>query len=444
MRPRSKWREISASVAERCLRFVKQNENEEEMDRPLTPEFLKRQNVRRALQITGAVLLVVISFTMISSWLHPAIKRSRIRTAKVEIGPMEATITASGTVAPEFEQVLSSPIDSRLLRALKKPGEMLAPGEAILELDLSGAQLEFDKFNDQIALKENQQAQLRIDLDKTLTDLQTRLHIQKLRREFLESKSEQQQQLFTIGGSSKEQLRQSKLEEEIAALELTQLETTIRNTEQSLKNQLEGVATEIRILQKERSERQHQLSLASTRAESPGVLTFALTQEGATVRKGEVLARIADLNAFRVVATVSDVHAPRLFVDMPVKVKVNEDFLAGKVTGILPAVENGVMTMHVSLEDKASKLLRSNLRVDVLLITAAKARVLRVKKGPFVNGEGAHEAFVLRDDVALRRPIRIGLASFDFYEVVEGLSEGEEVIISDMRDFIHMEEVKVK
>lgn len=414
------------------------------MDRPLTEDFLRRQNVRRALQIGGAAVVVIAGLMLISGWLHPSVNRNRIRTAKVERGPIEATITASGTVVPEFEQVLSSPIDTRLLRALKKPGATLAPGEAILELDLSGAQLEFDKLNDQIALKENQQAQLRIDLDKTLTDLQTRLHIQKLRREFLESKNEQQQQLFEIGGSSKEQLRQAKLEEEIAALELTQLETTIRNTEQSLKNQLEGVATEISILQKERTERQNQLRLASTKAERAGVLTFALTQEGATVRKGEVLTRIADLNAFRVEATASDIHAARLFVDMPVKVKINDDLLSGRVTSILPAVQNGVITMHVGLDDKASKLLRSNLRVDVYLITAAKAEVLRVKKGPFVNGEGAHEAFVLHDGVAVKKPVRIGLASFDYYEVVEGLSEGEEVIISDMRDFIHMEEVKVK
>ncbi|NUO83826.1 HlyD family efflux transporter periplasmic adaptor subunit [candidate division KSB1 bacterium] len=414
------------------------------MDRPLTPAFLKRQNVLRGLKIGGAVLFVVIGITMISGWLHPSVNRNRIRTAKVEVGPMEASITATGTVVPEFEQVLSSPIDTRVLKVLKKPGDVLAPGDAILGLDLSGAQLEYDKLNDQITLKQNQQTQLKIDLDKTLSDLQTQLHINKLRLEFLQSKSAQQQELFAIGGSSKEQLRQSKLEEEIAALELTQLETTIRNTEQSLKNQLEGVATEISILQKERSERQHQLSLAGAKADRAGVLTFTVTAEGTTIRKGDVLARIADLNAFRVDVTVSDIHAHRLAVDMPAKVKVNEAVLTGKVAAILPAVENGIMTMHVSLDDKASKLLRSNLRVDVYLITAFKERVLRVKKGPFVNGEGAHEAFVVRDGVAIKTPIGIGLASFDYYEVTEGLAEGEEVIISDMQDFIHMDEVKVK
>lgn len=414
------------------------------MDRPLDPEFIKKQFATRGFKIGGAVLLVIAGFVMISGRLHPSISRARIRTAKVERGAMEATITASGTVVPEFEQALSSPFDTRVLKVLKKPGALLAPGEAILELDLGGAQLAFEKLNDQISLQQNQQAQLQIDLDKTLNDLQTQFHIKKLRREFLQSKSEQQQQLFAIGGSSKEQLRQSKLEEEIAVLELAQLETTIRNTEASLKNQLEGSATEISILQKERAEMAHQLRLASTKVEKAGVLTFALTEEGATVRKGEVLARIADLNSFRVEATVSDIHANRLAVDMPVKIKANEGFLTGRVASILPTVENGIITLHVRLDDGASKLLRSNLRVDVYLITAAKENVLRVKRGQFVGPEGATEAFVIREGTAVKTPVQIGLTSFEYYEIVEGLREGEEVIISDMREFMRVREVKIK
>jgi HlyD family secretion protein len=208
---------------------------------------------------------------------------------------------------------------------------------------------------------------------------------------------------------------------------------------------LEGVATEIRILQKERAEIQHQLDLATTKADRDGVLTWAPFEEGATIRKGEVIARIADLNSFRVEATVSDVHATRLAVDLPVKVKINDTTcLTGKVSSILPTIQNGIITLLVNLEDKSNSALRSNLRVDVFIITASKDNTLRIKKGPFVNGEGAQEAFVIRDGTAFKTPVRLGFSSFDYYEVTEGLSEGEEVIISDMRDYIHMKEVKVK
>lgn len=414
------------------------------MDRPLDETFLRQQLTKRVVQGGIALAVVVAFFIWVPGWISPSLNRNRIRTAKVDRGPIEATISASGTVVPEFEQVIPSPIETRVLKILKKPGAKLTKGEPILDLDVSATQLALEKLNDQIMLKENEQKRLAIDLEKTITDLQTQLQIKKLKLEFLKSKTEQQQKLFEIGGSSKEQMRQTKLEEDIANLELQQLEISIRNTQQSLQNQLEGIVTELRILQNERAEVRHQLEQASTKAEREGVLTWAVSQEGATIRQGEVIAKIADLNAFRVDATVSEIHATRVVVGLPVKVKVNEEYLAGTVASILPTIENGIITLQVSLADKSSRLLRSNLRVDVFIITAQKENALRIKKGQFVNGEGEHEVFVIRDGVAYKTPVRIGLASFDQYEIVDGLSEGEEVIISDTRDFVHMKEIKVK
>ncbi len=414
------------------------------MDRPLDENFRQQQIRKRVIQ--GGIALAVLAgiFFWLPGWISPSLNRNRIRTAKVDRGPIEATITASGTVVPEFEQVIPSPIETRVLKILKSPGAKLTKGEAILELDVSATTLALEKLNDQISLKENEQKRLKIDLEKTLNDLQTQLQIKKLRLEFLKSKTEQQQKLFEIGGSSKEQMRQTKLEEDIAVLELQQLEISIRNTQQSLQNQLEGVATELKILQNEREEVRNQLNQASTRAERDGVLTWAVSQEGATIRKGEIIAKIADLNAFRIEATISDVHATRVAVGLPVKVKVNEDFLMGTIASILPTIQNGIVTLQASLADKSSNLLRSNLRVDVFIVIAQKENALRLKKGPFVNGEGEHEAFVIRGDAAHKTPVRIGLAGFEQYEVVDGLAEGDEVIISDTRDFIHMKEIKIK
>jgi HlyD family secretion protein len=176
------------------------------------------------------------------------------------------------------------------------------------------------------------------------------------------------------------------------------------------------------------------------------VLTWVTPEEGATIHRGEIIARTADLNSFRVEATVSDIHATRIRVGLPVKVKVNEEnYLQGSIIRILPTIENGVVNMEVSLEERSSPLLRSNLRVDVYVITARKENVLRIKKGLFINGgEGEHEVFVIHDDVALKTPVRIGMSSFEYYEVVEGLKEGDEVIISEMKDYVHLKEVKVR
>lgn len=415
------------------------------MDRPLDPAFLKEQLTKRYVRLGVIVAAVAALLFWIPGWISPSMSKNRIRTAKVEAGPMAATISAAGTVVPEFEQVISSPLDTRVLRILRTAGTTIQIGQPIIELDVSEAKLALARLNEQLALKENRQAQLRIDLDKTLNDLRSELQIKKLRIDYLQTKVEQEEKLFQIGGSSKEQVRQSKLELEIAYLEFAQLENSIANTQQSLQNQLEGVTLETKITRGERDEAARQLELAATKADRNGVLTWVVPQEGVTIGKGEMLAKIADLNAFRVEATVSDVHASRLAAGLPVNVKIDDETnLAGTIASVLPAIQNGIVTFLVALKDKTSPRLRANLRVDVYVVTAAKEKTLRVKRGPFVTGEGEHEVFVIRDGAAVRTPVRIGLVGFDYFEVMAGLQEGEEVIISDMRDFIHMKEVKIR
>lgn len=415
------------------------------MDRPLDPAFLKEQLTKRYVRLGVIVAAVAALLFWIPGWISPSVSKNRIRTAKVEAGPMAATISAAGTVVPEFEQVISSPLDTRVLRILRTAGTTIQTGEPILELDVSEAKLALARLNEQLALKENRQAQLKIDLDRTLNDLRSELQIKKLRIDYLQTKVAQEEKLFQIGGSSKEQVRQSKLELEIAHLEFAQLEGSIANTQQSLQNQLEGVTLETKITRGERDEAVRQLALSATRADRDGVLTWVVPQEGVTIRKGEVIAKIADLNAFRVEAAVSDVHASRLAAGLPVNVKIDDDTsLAGTIASVLPAIQNGIVTFLVALEDKTSTRLRANLRVDVYVVTAAKEKTLRVKRGPFVTGEGEHEVFVIRDGRAVRTPVRIGLVGFDYFEVMAGLQENEEVIISDMKDFIHMKEVKIR
>src|SRR4029453_875007 len=107
--------------------------------------------------------------------------------------------------------------------------------------------------------------------------------------------------------------------------------------------------------------------------------------EGALVRRGDVIARIADLTSFRVAATVSDVHAGRLRTGLPVVVRANDLDLQGTVIEVFPTVENGVLRFTVALADPSHAGLRPSLRTDVLVVTDRKPRVLRVKRGPFAD-----------------------------------------------------------
>jgi HlyD family secretion protein len=361
----------------------------------------------------------------------------------VTSGPVEAAIMASGTVVPEVERVLSSPLDARVLRLLQRPGAHLKQGDAVVELDISESVLALEKIVKDLKIKDNQQAQTRLTLEKSLVDLDGRLEVKTLELQSAEAQLAGDTQLSTEGLFSRDALRRSELAVKQAQIELAQLRDERKNAERASGVQLEGLSLERGSLDKEAAQARRLLDLSTTKSDRDGVLTWVVSQEGALVRRGDVIARIADLTSFRVDATVSDIHAGRLRAGMATVVRVNDLDLQGTISDVFPTVENGVLRFTVALAERSHPSLRPSLRTDVLVITDRKPRALRVKRGPFADN-AARQAFVVRGDRAVRVAIELGLSGLDDVELVSGVSEGDELIISDMKDYMHLSEVRIR
>jgi HlyD family secretion protein len=413
------------------------------VDRPLAPEVQRHDQRRRLLQIALPLLVVVLLIVFLPGWMRPSIPRARLRTARVTTGPIEAAIMATGTVVPEVERVLSSPLDARVLRILVRPGAQLEVGAPVVELDTSESVLALEKVVKDLKVKENQQAQSRLTLEKSLLDLAGTIDVKTLELETAQSRLESNRQLFKDSLLSREALQQSELAVKQAQIELAQLRGARENAERANAVQLEGLALERGSLDKEAVQARRLLDLSTTKSDRRGVLTWVLSQEGALVRRGDVIARIADLSSFRVDGSVSDVHAGQVRPGMAAVVRINEESLDGTVSEVFPTVENGIIRFTVALARASHPALRPSLRTDVLVVTDRKPRALRVKRGPFAD-DAARQAFVVRGDRAVRVPVTLGLSGIDDVEVVSGLSEGDEVIISDMRDYAHLGEVKIQ
>ena len=416
------------------------------MDRPIDPAFLRRQRGKRvAYSAMGLAALIWIA-VWLPSWIRPALDPNRIRTAQVQWGAVEETIAASGTVVPQFEQIIFSPVNTRLVRILQKPGAMLKQGQFIVELDLNAARLEVEKRAEELALTQNRRTQLELDKRKKQSDLETRWRLKNLEFQRFKTRTAQLRQLKGIGAVSGEELSQARLQEQRAEIELQQLQADRRNLVESTEAQLEALQLEMNILEREGEEARRRLERAVIRADRDGVLTAIAPEVGASIHQGQEIARIADLSSFRVNVTVSDIHARRLQEGLWVRLRINEEeYVKGHIARILPTVAGGTIQLEVELEDSAHALLRPNQRVDAYIVTARKGRALRLKRGPFINGRsGLHEVFVVRGQIAVKTEVRIGIANFEYYEVEEGLLDGDEVIISDVKDYLHLDEVQIK
>jgi HlyD family secretion protein len=414
------------------------------MDRELDTSYRYRRLGRRAAVGVGAVGLVVAVLILLPGWLRPSVARERIRTGTVDRGPVEGIVEAAGTVVPAFEGVISSPVEARVEKVLKRPGDLVRAGDPILALDTASARLDLEKIEDQLARKANEQQQLRLTLEKSLNDLRGEIEAQKLDAEASGYRAEQSRRLRADGLLSETAFKASEVEARKAQIQLAQLQAAVESARRSTDAQLQGVDLDLATLRRERDDAQRLLDLATTRSDRAGVLTWVVPQEGATVRRGDVIARIADLDSFRVEGTVSDVHSSSLHPGEPVRVKAGERTLDGRLAAIDPTIENGAVKFKVDLSTPREPGLRNALRVDVLVVTDDRASAVRVPKGAFAQGGQTEEVFVVQGDHAVRRRVRLGLTGDEHYEVLDGLAPGEVVIVSDMKDYTHLERIDLK
>lgn len=414
------------------------------MDRELDQSFQRRRMGRRLAWGAASLGLFVAVLVFLPGWLRPSVERDRIRTGVVDRGPIEGIVEASGTVIPAFEGVLSSPVDARVEKILKRPGETVRAGEEILRLDTSQYRLALETLEDNLAKKGNEQEQIRLGLDKSLRELRGRIESARLDAEASEYRAEQNRKLRKDGLVSEQTLKASEIEARKARIELSKLEDSVEDERRAAQARVQGLNLDLQTLYKERANALRQLDLATTRSDRAGVLTWVIPQEGATIRTGEVIARIADLDSFRVEAMVSDVHSSRLATGLPVRVMIDGQPLSGRLSTVYPTIENGAVKFAVDLDDPRHPKLRNNLRADVLVVTASRTGALRVPKGPFSQGSASDAVFVIDGNHAVRRTVRFGVTGYDHYEVLDGLSEGEEVILSDMSDYAHLQQVSLK
>lgn len=414
------------------------------MDRPLTSAQVRSNRFRRMAAVGFPVVAFAAAIAFLPGWVRPSLDRARIRTAMVQSGPIEAVITASGTVVPEIERALSSPVDARLLRLLKRPGAAVRSGEPVAELDLTESRLAIEKLAGSLAITDNKQSQARLALDRSLADLDARIERKALEAQSLELKAAASQQLAKQGLASQQQLGDAQLAARQATIDVAQLRRERADAQRSTDLQSEGLSLERASLIKEAAAARRTLDLATARADSDGVVTWILPQEGTLVHRGEVIARIADLSSFRIDAQVSDVHSGRVRAGMPVNVVANDVTLHGSISDVQPNVENDVIRFGVALDERSHAALRPNMRVDVLVVTDRRPKTLSVRQGQFVTGADSADVFVIRNGRAHRTTVRFGLRGFDTIEVVSGLGEGDEVILSDMKDYQHLEQLEVR
>ena len=413
------------------------------MDREIAQEVRTRRTAKRVAAVVIGIAAMVFLLAATVQWLRPSVRRDEIRIATVERGPIDATLQASGTVIPAGEQAISSPVEARVLRIVRRAGDRVKAGDELLALDTAATRLEVDRAVERLAQKESAGAQLRLQLDDQRATLAAQIESKKLDVEILRLKAASNAKLLKEGLVSDQDANAARAEARKSEIELAQLQAALQRAMRSAEAQLSASQMETNMIRRERAESQRQLDLAMTRADRDGVVTWVLPEEGATVQRGQVVARIADLSAFRVVAQIADIYVPRIAAGMPVRLRTDRDVITGTIASIDPRIESGVAKFYVDLDTPSDARLRNNIRLDVFVITGRRPQALRVSRGTLGDGQRV-TLFVVRGERLVATPVRLGLAGDEWVEIASGVAAGDQVVISDMAEYEGIKELRLK
>ena len=414
------------------------------MDRAISKDILKKRQQKKWLGIAVGITTAIAAVWLLRSLLTTELSKSKLRIATVTKGSIEQTLNASGEIVPEFEQRLASPIQARIEAVSLPAGSVVEANQSILQLNKEFALIQREKRYNEWKLAQNSLSKLKFQSERELLDLDTKLSIQKLRLEQLKKKLDDTEHLVKIGGKTQKEAEQAKLDWEIAQLEVNQLNNDLVSKKGSMKADLNAEQIRVSIAKESLNELDTKLKQANVAPDRKGIVTWVNEDIGSMLQANEEVARVADLSSFRVVASISSLHAEKLSSGQQAVVEVNNKQLRGRIATIQPEVNNNTLKFTVALENKSDAFLRPNMKVQVYVVTGFQEHTLKIANGPAFSGKTYQDLFILKGDQLEKRKVEVGLVNFDEVEIKGNIQEGDQVVLSNMKDYEHLDIIQLE
>lgn len=396
------------------------------------------------LSVIIGLFLIYALYYVFRFIVPPTLGPGGYETAVVDRGLVMKTANAEGFVEPENEVLLRSPASSVIKKIFNEPGSYVDLGEVILILDPKPIEYEIENLEDQLAVKRNNLHKNRLNAQSIGVDLEYNVEMKKLKIASIKSELADQEQLLEVGGISTARYEKTKQELVFTEkdLEMILKKNSIRLRQ--LEAEEKGLLIQIKIQEKDLSEKKEILKKMVIRAPSAGIILNVYGKEGENKNIGQLLVMMSDLTSFKINGSTDEKFSDLVKTGKAVYAIVDRERLPGKIGNIKPLIEDNKIQFDVFLEESSHQKLMPNLKVNMLIVRTKKDSVLRIKIGTAFGNEEKMEVFVIESDKAVRKEIVTGLKGPDYMEIISGVREGDHLIISDISSFRHMKEVEIQ
>ena len=203
------------------------------MDREISKEVQKKEQRKQFLKIGAVAGGLIVLVVVVISMLQTSLKRKDLNISTVDKGVIEVSVSASGKVIPAFEEIINSPINSRIVEVYKRGGDSVDVGTPILKLDLQSAETEYKKQLDEEQMKSLQLQQQRVVNHNKLSEMEMNLKVSRMELDRKAVELRNERYLDSLGAGTTDKVRQVELDYNVSLLKLKEDEQKYTN-EQAL------------------------------------------------------------------------------------------------------------------------------------------------------------------------------------------------------------------
>lgn len=398
-------------------------------DRPIAAP--KRQRWWLVAVALGAVAALALAWPTIArlAGAPASVNASRLTIATVERGALVRDVAGEGKVVAAVSPTLYAAEGGAVVLQVHA-GDVVKKGQVLATIDSPTLASRLLQERSNADAMQADALRTEVDARQRRAALQSAWESAKVDEQSARNELARQQKAYDAGASSGMQVERARDTLEKARITQTHAESNLGLNEDALRFEVRAkqLAHERqRLLVKDLERQVEQLQLRSPVDGQVGQLFVA---ERATVAKDAQLLSVIDLSALEVQMQVPESFARDLAIGMPGEISGNGQTWPGKVSAVSPEVVNGQVAARLRFDGDTPGQLRQNQRLSVRVLIDRRENVLRVARGSFLEEFGARYAYVLRDGLAEKQPVRLGLVSVAHVEVLEGLKEGDRVVVS--------------
>jgi HlyD family secretion protein len=413
------------------------------------PDIKAKKNRRRVLTIAVAIaVLAGVTFAVMRlKPAAPTVERSVVWTDTVKRGNLIRQVRGNGTLVPREDAIRQIPAQTAatVTRILVLPGSNVKADSVLMEL--SDPVVTQQAVDAKLALSESE-----ADLKNTQVQLQSTLSTQKATAattnadyETAKRQASTDESLYKLGVISGIQAQASKSKADGLTTQNQMQQNVVSINEKALETQLAVAQAKVDQARAVYQLKQQQLDALRVKAGISGVLTDLPMAVGQQVTPGTMLAKVVVKNQLKAALNIPETQARDIQTGQPASIDTHNGIIDGTVQRIDPGVHNGTVTVDVALNGFVDGE-RPDLSVDGQIDLQRLSNVLYVGRPAFGNEDSTISLFKLSPDgkTATRVPVKVGRASVNAIQVLNGLNEGDTVILSDMSRWDQVDRIRLE